>query len=227
MRILALETTERIGSVALADAGAVIAANDLPSDQRSAQSLAPAVRELLATAQWKPADVDLVAVSRGPGSFTGVRVGITMAKTFAYASEARTWGVDTLEALALRAAHLAARFHVAIDAQRGDVVVRGFEVDSEGWPRPLDEPRLVGARAWLAELPPGSVVSGPVLRKLKDAFPEGVRITPAEAWRVTATEVARLAARDGGQAADDSPWTLRPCYSRPSAAEEKWAARES
>jgi tRNA threonylcarbamoyladenosine biosynthesis protein TsaB len=103
MRILAIETTDQAGSVALLDGPQVVVEIRLPASQRSAQSLSPAIGELLRSAAWRPADVGLVAVAIGPGSFTGLRVGVTTAKTFAYAVGCALVGVPTLEAIAAQA----------------------------------------------------------------------------------------------------------------------------
>ena len=85
MRILALETTEMAGSLAAMHDRKLLAEIELDSKQRTAQSLAPGMKTLLAEAGWRPTDVELVAVTIGPGSFTGLRLGVTTAKTFAYA----------------------------------------------------------------------------------------------------------------------------------------------
>ncbi|MEX0712672.1 MAG: tRNA (adenosine(37)-N6)-threonylcarbamoyltransferase complex dimerization subunit type 1 TsaB, partial [Pirellulales bacterium] len=85
MRILALETSGKSGSVAVLRGDVLLAEEPLEPSQRSAQSLAPAMRQLLEAVAWTPRDVQLVAVTLGPGSFTGLRVGVTTAKTFAYA----------------------------------------------------------------------------------------------------------------------------------------------
>jgi tRNA threonylcarbamoyl adenosine modification protein YeaZ len=106
MRILALETTDKTGSVAAMADGNLLAELTLEPTQRSAQSLAPALQQLLQQVGWQPADVQLVAVSIGPGSFTGLRVGVTAAKVFAYAVGAEVLGISTLEAIAANTADL-------------------------------------------------------------------------------------------------------------------------
>ena len=75
MNILALETSELSGSVAAWSSGKLIRELDLEQSQRSAQSLAPAIATLLEEVGWRPGDVQLTAVTVGPGSFTGLRVG--------------------------------------------------------------------------------------------------------------------------------------------------------
>ncbi|MGN1273415.1 MAG: tRNA (adenosine(37)-N6)-threonylcarbamoyltransferase complex dimerization subunit type 1 TsaB, partial [Thermoguttaceae bacterium] len=96
MKILAFETIEMSASAALLDDENVLASTTLPPQQRSAQYLAPAVRDLLAQTGWKPTDVQLIVVSQGPGSFTGLRVGITFAKIFAWAVGADVIALNTL-----------------------------------------------------------------------------------------------------------------------------------
>src|SRR5688572_30661357 len=125
-RILALETSGTCGSVAALDAGGVL--RELPLDPalRSARSLAPGIRQLLQGMGWQPRDVQLVAVTAGPGSFTGLRVGITTAKAFAYAAGAEVLGVDTLEVLARQAPSDAQLVQTAIDAQRQELFVATF-----------------------------------------------------------------------------------------------------
>src|SRR4051812_32591466 len=96
MRIVALETVGAAGSVALLDEERIVAELKLDTARRSAQTLAPGIAELLQQASWRPGDVELVAVASGPGSFTGLRIGITTAKAFAYAVGCQVVGVNSL-----------------------------------------------------------------------------------------------------------------------------------
>jgi tRNA threonylcarbamoyladenosine biosynthesis protein TsaB len=221
VRILALEATETIGSVAAMYDGSLLAEFELNPRQRSAQSLAPAVRSLLRHVGWHPAEVDLVAVTSGPGSFTGLRVGVTTAKAFAYAAGAEILGVDTLETIAGRAPGPVQILSAAIDAHRGEVVARSFQRDREDWPQPTGDARLLPIEAWLGGLPAGAVVTGPVLRKLADRVPAHLTVLDSQYWAPTAAAVARLAARLYAAGRRDDLWTLVPRYFRRSAAEEK------
>src|SRR5215813_11089947 len=107
MRILAIETSGRHGSIATlcgeAEALSVVGQTMLNAEQRTAQALAPALRSLLSEAGWRPDSVELVAVAVGPGSFTGLRIGVTTAKTLAYAVGCQAIGVHTLLAIAAQA----------------------------------------------------------------------------------------------------------------------------
>jgi tRNA threonylcarbamoyladenosine biosynthesis protein TsaB len=221
MRILALETTERTGSLAAMNDGNLLAELSLEPKQRSAQSLAPAIRTLLKQAEWLPDDVQVVAVAQGPGSFTGLRIGVTTAKLFAYAVGAAILGVDTLEAIAAAAPEDVAKVSAVMDAQRGEVVARAYVRRSDGWFEPMGPARLLDIRTWLKELPPEIAVSGPVLNKLTDPLPPGVRMLDPQYWSPRASAVARLAARDYALGHRDDLWKLVPRYCRRSAAEEK------
>jgi tRNA threonylcarbamoyladenosine biosynthesis protein TsaB len=108
---LALETTTQGGSVALSESGRLLRCHRLPSDVRSASTLLPAIEQVLQLAdssrngdeppeQPRP---DLVAVAIGPGSFTGIRIAVTAAKTLAYAWKATLVSVDSLAAIAAAA----------------------------------------------------------------------------------------------------------------------------
>lgn len=226
MNILALETTDRTGSVAVARQAEVLAAIRLSEKLRSAQSLAPGIRELLERVAWQPADVDLVAVTIGPGSFTGLRIGVATAKTFAYAVGGEVLGLDTHEVLALPCPAEVSRLGTIIDAQRGQVAARWFRRCDSGELVPQGGSELIDLDTWLASLRPGVCVTGPMLSRIAERLPPGVSTLPAELWRPMAAGVARLAWRQHQAGRRDDLWRLVPVYSRPSAAEEKARRRE-
>jgi tRNA threonylcarbamoyladenosine biosynthesis protein TsaB len=244
MRILAIETTDKFGSVAAMAGCNLLEELMLDRTQRSAQSLPPAMQRLLGQVGWKPADVQLLAVSIGPGSFTGLRVGVTAAKVFAYAVGAEILGISTLEAIAANCTLMQFdSVSVVIDAQRGDVVVQPFVRQAEGPFEAVGPEKLVDADLWLSRLqesasnatqspsseggvasnPP--VVTGPGLVRLADRLPQGVEALDQRFWHPRAALVAELAVRYHAQGRRDDLWKLVPRYYRRSAAEEKWDAR--
>ncbi len=225
MRILALDTSETLGSVAALADGALLAEILLPREQGTARSLAPALATLLEQVGWKPRDVQLVAVTIGPGSFTGLRVGVMTAKAFAYSVEAEILGLDTLESIAEAAPPDIQTLCVASDAQRQEVVAGIFRRDATGLWTTVEAPHLTAADAWLAGLPPGSELAGSALGKLAGRLPEHVKALAPEYWRVRASAVGRLAARRYAAGQRDDLWLLAPRYYRRSAAEEKREAK--
>jgi tRNA threonylcarbamoyladenosine biosynthesis protein TsaB len=223
MHILAIETTGLAGSVAALDDANLLTAIDLPQDQGSSRALAPAIQRLLAEVGWRPKDVQLVGVVVGPGSFTGLRVGVTAAKAFAYAVGAEVLGLDTLEVLAAAAPPEVSRLSAAIDAQRGEVAAADFARTSDG-PMALATPaRLLPIESWWSSLPPGALVTGPVLRQLIDRLPSHLTAMSPDFWLPKASAAGRLAARLYAAGHRDDLWSLAPHYSRPSAAEERKA----
>lgn len=221
MRVLALETTEKIGSLAALGDDNLLAEVELHPQQRSAQSLAPGLRSLLSRVGWRPAEVELVAVTIGPGSFTGLRVGAATAKAFAYAASAEVLGVDTLETIAARAPTDVPALWAAIDAHRGEVVAQSFRRARDGWLQPAGPSALLAVDAWLEGLPAGMAVTGPVLRKLAGRLPARVIALDPQYWAPRAAAVGRLAARLYAAGRRDDLWSLVPRYFRLSAAEER------
>ena len=100
MKILAIETASPPGSIALLDGQEVVQAHTLEDARKTTQHFAIIIEKLLQNASWAPSSIDLVTAHTGPGSFTGLRIGITAAKVFAYAVGAEVVGINTLETLA-------------------------------------------------------------------------------------------------------------------------------
>ncbi len=227
MRVLALETSERVGTLATLQVsqGQVLTVRSmtLPSDQRAARSLLPSIRSLLADSGWEPNRLDLISVTTGPGSFTGLRIGVTTAKTLAYATGSKLVEVHTLAAIAARVSAPGQRLWTILDAQRQELFVARFE---PGWQKQSDkmpETRILGIEQWLEEIELGDMVSGPPLLKLAGRLPDGVLAAEAEEWKPKAEAVGRLgvAAYQNGLVVD--AMQLLPRYYRKSAAEERYS----
>jgi tRNA threonylcarbamoyladenosine biosynthesis protein TsaB len=221
MRILAVETTGLAGSVAALDGKQVLAAFDLDESMRSAQSLAPGIVSVLDAASWRSGDVELVAVATGPGSFTGLRVGVATAKMFAYAVGASVLGVNTLEAIAAQAVVESSTLWTVLDAQREQVFAGKFVRESAGiwqWRQPT---QLLDNSDWLAQLESGQAVSGPGLEKIADRLPHNVIVVDRRLWQPKAQAVGQLAWRAYQSGRRDDLFSLLPQYFRISAAEEK------
>jgi tRNA threonylcarbamoyladenosine biosynthesis protein TsaB len=221
MRVLAIETVGTTGTVALLARDQVVAELALNAAQRSAQSLAPGIDELLRRCGWKPRDVELVAAATGPGSFTGLRIGVTTVKVFAFASGCQVLGVDTMSAIAWRVPGEIERFSVVVDAQRGELFVADFVRGADGGLAGAETTRVVDALGWLAELPPGSIVSGPGLAPWSSRLKGDTVPLDATLWNPTAAAVGHVAVRDFAAGRRTSAFELVPRYVRRAAAEEK------
>jgi len=106
MRILAIESSAKAASVALVEDGRLIAQNMQHAGLTQSKVLLPMIHSLLHCLDMQVGDVDKIAVARGPGSFTGIRVGVATAKGLAMGADKPLVGVSTLEAMAHQAKHL-------------------------------------------------------------------------------------------------------------------------
>lgn len=233
MLTLAFDTSGLHGSVALLDGAKLLAERVLTTDRRSAQTLAPAIVELLASQQITAKQIRLVATTIGPGSFTGLRVGITAAKTFAYAAGAEVIGISTLEAIAhgiqphQPGLNVVPEIHAILDAQRKELFLARFTStattrDDNGLLpiARLTDDTIISADDWLASLNTGTIVAGAALDRLQPRLPPEV-IADLHSRQPSAAILGRLAHRDYQSGRRDDLWKLAPLYLRPSYAEEK------
>ncbi|HEY7153891.1 MAG TPA: tRNA (adenosine(37)-N6)-threonylcarbamoyltransferase complex dimerization subunit type 1 TsaB [Gemmataceae bacterium] len=225
-RLLILETSGRTGRVALALGDALRGERVLDEARRNGRDLAPAAAELLAEQGWRPRDVQAVIVSRGPGSYTGLRVGIMSAKTFAYATGCALIAVDTFAAIARQAPDTVTRVDVFADAQQDKIYVQPFARSEEGW-RPLSELAIRPFADWLAAREADTAVMGPGLRKWAARLPAEVPLVDASLWEPRSASLLRIGLTRYLAGERDDPWALEPLYLRPSSAEEQWRARSS
>lgn len=196
----------------------------LPEDRRTAQCLAPLMQQALIEADWHPASLGLICVTQGPGSFTGLRIGVTTAKTLAYATGTKLVGVSTLAVLARRARDTAGRVWALLDAQRGELFTQVYDPCADFALAP-DETRVLSVDDWLSEIRPGDSVTGPILPKLRDRLPAEVQVASDSLWQPTAHTVGELGWRRFNSGQVDDLWQFVPRYYRRSAAEDKWDKR--
>ena len=128
MLILAFETSAKAGSVALLDEKKLLGESYQNTGLTHSQTLLAMGEDLLKSCGYAPADVTAVAVAAGPGSFTGVRIGVAAAKGFAWAKELPCYGVSTLEAMALGFGAWEGYVCPVMDARRSQVYNALFEV---------------------------------------------------------------------------------------------------
>lgn len=121
MAILALDTSSLVSSVALVNQTTLLAELTIQIRKTHSEQLMPHIAELLAFAGIKPAELEAIAVSIGPGSFTGLRIGLATAKAIAYAQSIPLVGVPTLEALAYACTVPGVMVAPMLDAQKDNV----------------------------------------------------------------------------------------------------------
>ncbi|NJL32360.1 MAG: tRNA (adenosine(37)-N6)-threonylcarbamoyltransferase complex dimerization subunit type 1 TsaB [Phycisphaerales bacterium] len=156
---LAIETSSRIGSVTLGRGDVQLVTRELPPQERHRVDLLPVIDELCRAHQVKPADIREIYISHGPGSFTGLRIGITTAKTLALITGARLVAVPTLEVVAMNVPmQLGVTLIVALNMKKDTVYAGVFEAGTqdEHW-QLTREPALTSLPDLLA------TITGPVL----------------------------------------------------------------
>lgn len=225
MNLLVLDTSTDRAAIGLATKTGEEYVGATEAGRRHGRDLIPRVGALLAESGLSPRDIDLFAVGLGPGSYTGLRVGVSAAKTLAYATGAAIVGLDSLEAVGLNAPVDALRITVVADAQRGDVYVAEFtRVSSEGPLVTYRPSQIEPFAAWLARLERGVLVLGPGLDspRIRSAVPAEFLTTSAALNYPDGHRLIELARDVWTSGRRDNPWLLEPQYLRRSAAEEQW-----
>ena len=226
MITLALDTSGGEASVALmrdAPGGRELLGTEvLATGMRHGVDLFPALERLLRGAAVLPRDVGLVAVGTGPGSYTGLRVGITAARAFAYAAGAQLLGVPSCDAWAAATPLDTRPLAVVLDARIKAVYLAVYEAVGGSWSR-REGPELFDPAIAAARIPADAVVVGDGVAPYADAFTG--RSAAAAPARADASHVARLAlgrlARGERDAIDD----VVPLYLRKTEAELKREGR--
>src|SRR5262244_1238163 len=131
MRVLALDTTTRAGSVAIVDGDAVVDQRCGDATRTHAARMPAEILTLLAAHERTLADVDVFAVASGPGSFTGLRIGIATIKALSTTLERPCAGIPTLDAIA-HAGGASVRSVALMPAGRGEVFAQLFSVSADG-----------------------------------------------------------------------------------------------
>ncbi len=219
--LLILETSGRIGHVAVAHGARLLEARRLDETRRHARDLAPTVAALLRTAGWKPRELDAVLVNRGPGSYTGLRVGLMSAKVLAYAVGCTVLALDTFAAIAAQAPPEAGLLDVLADAQQDRLYVQRFARSGSAW-QAASSITIMTAGDWLAGHAGDVWATGPGMRVIGNRLASG-RVVAAEVWDPVPESLLRLGLARYQAGERDDFWALEPLYVRPSSAEEKRA----
>lgn len=222
-RWLLIETSGREGRVGLGAGDTVLAHRQLDATRRHARDLVPAVQQLMQAAGWRPRDFVGIGVSLGPGSYTGLRVGIMAAKAFAYALGCRLVGVPTFAVIARRAPASMRALHVVADALKGKLYDQRFVSTREGAWTPEEDLRIVDCATWLAQVR-ASCVTGPGVELVESALPPGVSALPPESRRPDLGALLELARSAPAALEGHALQALEPLYWRASSAEEQWSS---
>lgn len=222
MLILAFESSAKPASVALLKDGALLSQYSQCSALTHSRTLLPMAEDMLKNANLSLADVDLFAVAHGPGSFTGLRIGVSTVKGLAWALDKPCVGVSTLEAMAWNGVCAGGYVCCVMDARRAQVYNALFQI-SDGEPHRLCEDRAISLDELMAEvkaLPEPALLVGDGAEITAKAFRDNIiayRTAPDNVRWQSAWGVAMAAQSKKCGSADE----LLPVYLRLSQAERE------
>ena len=231
MKILALETSAKSVSAAVTDGGVVRAYTYQNTGLTHSRTLMPLVDAMLRESEQSLSDMDLLAVAAGPGSFTGLRIGVSALKGLAWAADKPCCGVSTLEAMAQNLRHMDGLIVCSMDARRSQVYNAVFAAEGGQLTR-LTPDRAIALSQLAEELqgdPRPKLVVGDGAQLCYDALTAAgipAVLAPPNLRMQSAWGVARqaLALAQAGQTL--SPAQLVPVYHRLSQAERERLERE-
>ena len=226
MLTLALDTATRVCTVGLVQDGHVLAEYDISVGLTHSEGLMPQLDQMFARTGIKKENTDRIAVSIGPGSFTGLRIGLAAAEAMAYAWQCGICGVNTLEAMAYNIPVEGVVLAPVLDAQKGNFYTAFYEW-TDGELRKVRPVEMADRETLLQQL---QACGKPVLlmgeceKLMKKELPDGISVAPEQVRLPKASSVA-LAAEDTEPLTGEDVFTLRPYYIRKSEAEELWEKR--
>ncbi len=186
-------------------------------------ALPPVIEQVLRVANTSVSELGLITVSLGPGSFTGLRVGIVTAKTLAFATGCPVVGVHVADVLAFQALNAlqssksAQNLAIGLDIGRGEILSFEYELSPDGFQR-TREGKILKPEEWAADFDAGQWVTGSGLRFIAEDVKNSWKIP--QNLQPDARAVAILGADEFATKGAADFWGLEPIYSRPSSAEE-------
>jgi tRNA threonylcarbamoyladenosine biosynthesis protein TsaB len=222
---IAIETSCRRGGVALGAGEELVEAAGFQAQQRHAVQLVARLAELLSRHGLRAADLEEMYVSIGPGSFTGLRVGLSVARTLAQlVSRLRCVGVPTADAVAQNAAGLAfENLGVVMDAREGTVYAATFRRD-QGAIVPAGTPRVLPPEQFAAQAPRPIILIGEGLAYCRIAG-DGITLGDESLWLPSPEGLWRVGRRMARKGEFEDFHKLRPLYLRKPEAVRLWEKR--
>lgn len=210
MKIVAIDTSTKQLSVALSDGKQIVAEASYVTSLNHATKLMPLLERLMAEAKWTPAQLTRIVVADGPGSYTGLRIGATTAKTLAYTLSIELVAISTLELMAASTGHTG-RVAAIQDARRGAGFVGVYDAGER-----IGEEQHVEIASFVKTLPADTLVTGDI-----DAFEEILQPfeKAAPAFRTPRAGVLALL---GATRQTVEAHAFEPRYLRLAEAEAKW-----
>jgi tRNA threonylcarbamoyladenosine biosynthesis protein TsaB len=219
MKILAIETATMLGECVVAEDENILAEMQLAEGMIHAKELLPAIKSMLDNLRLKLRDIDIVAVDYGPGSYTGIRVGVIVAKTIGYLLKNKIVGVYSLDAMIYNAKCPAgAVFCPMIDAKWKQIYTAVYKDYQR-----ISGPFAIQPDKFIKECPEGATIFGDGAEAYRDLFSQaGFQIEKIHRWQPRARFVAKIGLKLFKEDKIEDAMGLGPKYLRPTEAEVRF-----
>jgi tRNA threonylcarbamoyladenosine biosynthesis protein TsaB len=196
--------------------------------------LAPLIKQILDHQQLSVHELDLICLAIGPGSFTGLRVGVVTAKSLAYAGDVPIVAVNNLAATAAQTfagldAPVACRVaRVGLNAQRQQLFAGTFQSKGEWQVERLGQDQIQTRNDFVESFTEGQIATGTGIKPVVEAIAAhdpSIVVAAQESWELSAVSIAQFGIKSYQAGQRDDFWKIEPLYFRPSAAEEMRLAR--
>lgn len=231
MKILGIDTSSMAASVAVIEDNKLICEYTINTKKTHSQKLMPMIENMLGLSDLNVREIDAIAVCEGPGSFTGLRIGMATAKAIAHVNDIPVIGVNSLEALAANMNLCDKKICSILDAQRNQVymnkyILKDYKITE------LEEISIKAIDELLEEISSSNedwVLVGEAVYKYKEKIEEISNITiPSPANNITKASTLCFVARDKMLANDQvyNCYNINPMYIRKSQAEEQYEEKQ-
>ncbi|MBI3397995.1 MAG: tRNA (adenosine(37)-N6)-threonylcarbamoyltransferase complex dimerization subunit type 1 TsaB [Deltaproteobacteria bacterium] len=222
MKILAIDTSASSGSIALLEDESLIAELTTCIQKTHAERLLPSIKNLLDSIDIKIGDIDGFALTTGPGSFTGLRIGLSTIKGFAWSLNKPIAAVSTLEALAMNLPYSDKPVCPILDARKKELYAAIYRMNNN-WPVCVMADTAISPHALIERIKEPTIFLGDGVKVygnlIKDVLEDMAVIAPSHLWPIKASNIGLLAWEKFKSGIVDKPETIALNYLRASEAE--------
>lgn len=232
MRVLAIDTTSNVATAAVVEDNLLLGERILNFKKTHSQKIMPMISELLGELELKAADIDVFAVANGPGSFTGLRIGVATIKALAHSVDKPVVGVSTLAAMAYNLPYCEHIIVPIMDARRNQVYTASYIWDEDGF-KELSGDEAISIEECVAScgefLDTVFVGDGVAVHRayIEEQLGDRAHFVPASAALQRASSVAMIAMEKAKNGEVMKYHELVPFYLRKSQAEREYDERQA
>lgn len=216
MKILAIDTTTRFMCIGIYDQGKIYEYS-LGLGNKQSSLLIPSIKRIIAALKWRIEDIDYFACGLGPGSFTGIRVGLSTIKGLAWTTNKPIIGVSTLDIIAYNTAESFTRIIPVIDAKRNLIYCSIYRNNQSGFKRVLPY-MLLSLDELSKKIKPNSIILGDALGLYKQEILKtikGVKTLDRDYWYPKPRNIIALALERIKDKKFNTAFDIKPIYIYP------------